>query len=115
MLDLIEVAAKVADLSADRHRKAFVGAVAIRRDGVLVYSRNGLTIRPHGTYPMAHAERRVLRKSGYGSSVYVARVNRDGTLALAKPCDRCMPALRAMGVVMVYYSINPNEWGACKP
>src|SRR5665213_95640 len=100
MLDLIEVAAKVADLSVDKQRKAFIGAVAVRRDGVLVYSRNGITIRPSGTYPLAHAERRVLRKSGYGSSVYVARVNRDGNLAMAKPCNRCMPALRSMGVVM---------------
>ncbi len=54
MLDLIEVAAKVADLSADRHRKAFVGAVAIRRDGVLVYSMVRSSYHAHEQEASAH-------------------------------------------------------------
>jgi len=115
MLPLLEVAGQVADLSTDRCRKAFMGAVALRRDGTLVRSRNGITIRPDGPIPSGHAEARVLRKSGYGATVYVARVKKDGSLAMAKPCSKCMAALRAMGVEMVYWTISNNDWEACKP
>lgn len=115
MLNLLEIASQVADLSVDRCRKSFLGAVAERRDGVLVYSRNGSTLNPIGVNATMHAEKRVLRKSGYGAKIYVARVKKDGSLAMAKPCSKCMPALKAMGVEMVFWSISNNEWEACKP
>jgi len=115
MLPLLEIASQVADLSTDRCRKAFIGAVSIRKDGTLVRSRNGSTPRPEGISPSAHAEARVLRKSGYGATVYVSRVKKDGSLGMAKPCSNCMAALKAMRVEMVYWSIDNNEWGACRP
>ncbi len=115
MLQLLKIAGEVADPTTQPHRKAFLGAVAIRRDGTLVYSRNGITIRPDQRQPSAHAEARVLRKAGYGSVVYVCRVNRKGEYLLAKPCVSCMNALRSRGVEMVYWSISNNEWEARKP
>lgn len=115
MLKLLLTAAEVADIKTDRHRKAFLGAVAIRRDGVLVYSRNSSLQDPDKRFPHAHAERRLMRKSGYGATVYVSRVLRDGHLALAKPCGYCMAALRAYGVEMVYYTISDTQWEGCKP
>jgi cytidine/deoxycytidylate deaminase-like protein len=115
MLQLLTIAGQVADISVDIKRKAFVGAVAIRRDGTMVMSRNGSTPWPNGKSPSCHAEKKCLRKSGYGSTVYVARVKRDGSFALAKPCCHCMPALRAMGVEMVYWTVNNTEWEACRP
>ncbi len=115
MLPLLEVAGQVADITSQTNRKAFIGAVAIRRDGALVKSPNGVTIRPDGPSPSSHAEARVLRKSGHGATVYVARVKKDGSLAMAKPCSKCMAALKAMGVEMVYWTINNNEWEGFKP
>jgi tRNA(Arg) A34 adenosine deaminase TadA len=115
MLNLLLVASQVADITTDRCRKAFIGSVAIRRDGVLVKSRNGATPDPSGVNPMAHSEARTLRKCGYGATIYVARIRKDLSLGMAKPCKYCMPALRAMGVQMVYWTINNEEWGACIP
>jgi tRNA(Arg) A34 adenosine deaminase TadA len=109
------IASQVADISTDIKRKAFIGAVAIRRDGTMVVSRNGATPWPNGKSPSSHAEGRILRKSGYGATVYVARVKRNGSLALARPCQYCMPALRARGVEMVYWTIDNTEWEACVP
>ena len=115
MLPLLEVASQVADISSQPYRKAFIGAVAIRKDGTLVHSRNGITIRPDCISPSSHAEARVLRKSGYGATIYVARVKKDGSLAMAKPCSRCMAALKSRGAEMVYWTISNNDWEACRP
>ena len=117
MLELLQVAGQVADLTTDRYRKSFIGACCRRKDGTLVSARNGLTLpsTPQKS-PLAHAERKLLRKSGgYVEAVYVARVKRNGEYALAKPCPRCMAALRAMGVEMVYYTVSHTEWDGCKP
>ena|ERR1700722_15824581 len=115
MLHLINIAAEVADITTDRNRKAFIGAVAMRRDGVLVHARNSAVYSPNAKNPPAHSESRICKKSGAGSEIYVARVKRDGSLAMAKPCPRCMAIMRSHRVEMVYYSISPTEWGACKP
>lgn len=116
MLKLIKLAAEVADLSADRSRKAFLGAVAIRKDGVIVHARNSATHPPNfSKNPNSHAEFKVLHKAGDDSSVYVARVTRDGNLALAKPCPRCLAVMRSHRVEMVYYSISNDEWEAIVP
>lgn len=115
MLHLINIAAEVADITADRNRKAFIGAVAIRRDGVMVHSRNSAVYSPNAKNPPAHGESRLMSRAGLYSEVYVARVKRDGSLAMAKPCPRCMAIMRSHRVEMVYYSISPTEWGACKP
>lgn len=116
MLQLLQMASDVANRSTDICRKAFVGAVAIRRDGVMVSSRNGSTnSNCSAKTPSIHAEARVLRKSGHGAIVYVARVCRDGSLALAKPCVRCQALLRSHGVKAVYYSVSNEEWEVYTP
>lgn len=39
-----------------------------------------------------------------GSSIYVARVTKDGNHALAKPCEGCRKALEAYGIKGVSYT-----------
>jgi deoxycytidylate deaminase len=114
MLHYLEMAAEVANLGADTCRKAFIGAVAIRRDGTIVSSRNGCAMNPHGRVASIHAEAKILRKAGYGSIVYVARVKRDGSLAMAKPCHTCHSFLKARHVETVYYTISNTEWEGFK-
>jgi|SRR5579859_321204 len=111
MLNYLKLAAEVADLHADTHRKAFVGAVAVRRDGVIVSSRNGSVPNPSHRYPLAHAEVRLLRKAGQRAIIYISRVRRDGSLGMAKPCHTCMHYLRSRRVDSVYYTISNSEWG----
>jgi tRNA(Arg) A34 adenosine deaminase TadA len=115
MLNLLAIACTVADPTSDKNRKALIGAVAIRQDGTLVKSRNGSTPRPDGISPSCHAEARVLRKAGFGATVYVARVKRDGSLGMAKPCVHCMAALKSRGVEMVYWTVSNNKWEGCRP
>jgi deoxycytidylate deaminase len=41
-----------------------------------------------------------------GATCFVYRETKNGTPALARPCDDCWRALRARGVKWVYYSTN---------
>jgi len=97
---LIERAAHVAQRYNGDLRAHAIGAIAIRRDGTLVYARNGSSRMPE---PEAHAECRVLRKAGWGAEIFVARMRKDGSIGLAKPCEYCQAALLVMGA-SVWYS-----------
>jgi tRNA(Arg) A34 adenosine deaminase TadA len=115
MLPLLLLAAKVANPSIDRFRKAILGCVVVRSDGAVVSSRNGSTPMPWGTSPTCHAERKAIRKSDYGATLYVARVKKTGEIAMAKPCEACMNALRSKKVKKIYYTINDQEYGVIIP
>ncbi len=50
-----------------------------------------------------------LIKSGVdlsGATIYVARYNRNGELALARPCSRCEKLIRQCGIRKVYYTTS---------
>src|SRR5690606_23102416 len=55
-----------------------------------------------------HAEVHAILRAGYdnteGATVYVARYDRRGKLAQAKPCRACASALRDAGVLRVVYT-----------
>lgn len=90
-------------------RQFLIGAVGIRKDGVIVCAYNSPTQSPE---PCAHAEARLARKLDYGAVVYVARHGKgSGDWAMAKPCADCERTLRSKGVKRVYYTIVPNEFG----
>lgn len=111
---LLLLASRVADLTTDTCRKAFIGAVAVRADGVVVVSRNGSALTDHRE-PSVHAEARLCKKSGACPTIYVARVKRDGSLAMSKPCSRCLAVMHSKRVEVVYYTIGGNEWGFLIP
>lgn len=46
------------------------------------------------------------RTSVRGCTMYVFRAHRDGTLALARPCPRCLALLRELGVRKIKYTIE---------
>jgi len=63
---------------------------------------------PH--YSNIHAEMAVVIKEGDGladSTIYVTRLLRDGSWALAKPCVYCMGVLVACKVYRVVWSTGP--------
>lgn len=85
-------------------RTYLLAAIGIRSDGVIVTSRNSCATSPT---PEAHAEARLTRKLDVGSVVFVARVlRRDGTTAMAKPCELCEAKLRRVGVTRVWYTVD---------
>ena len=90
-------------------RNYLIGCVSLREDGAIVTAPNILTKKPEHT---AHAEFRALKKSGFGATLWVARVHRSGEWACAKPCIKCQTLIRNKEVKRVYYTVAPNEW-AC--
>src|SRR5690554_3819666 len=108
---MLELAARVA-LSGRDNRNFKLGCVARRKDGAIVYSVNELIRFPT---PSAHAEARVLKKSGRGATLWVARITKDSTWTIARPCARCQAKIRNMNVQKVYYTIAPNEFGVWYP
>lgn len=102
-------------------RRAFVGAIGIRDDGTIVKSHNGRAdvtrcggLMDVGTVIATrnHAEARLVRKAGHGSTVFVGRVRRDtGAMVLARPCKNCYNILKNHGVKKCYYTISDHEYG----
>ena len=99
-------AAKIAYRS-DR-RKFHIGAIGIRKDGTIVSSRN---IQVRHKMPEAHAENRLCQKLDVEAIIYVARIQSDGTLSLAKPCQKCQNTMRFSKVKRCYYTISDHEYG----
>jgi tRNA(Arg) A34 adenosine deaminase TadA len=102
--DMIKVAGELAK-SGSAKRHYWIAAIGVRKDGAIVMSRNETTRIPN---PEGHAEKRLTKKLGMDAQlVLVVRINRDGSMQLAKPCIRCEGALRAYRVKKVYYT-TPN-------
>lgn len=109
MLHLLLEAAKIATNSGDRGRCFLLGAIGVRQDQAIVRAHNGMVYIPQ---PSAHAERRCLKKAGYGCTIYVARIVKlNGSLGLARPCNNCWLAMQRQGVVRCYYTISNTEYG----
>ena len=115
---MLLLAAKVALPTIDDDPRSFwLGCVGIRKDGVIVSSRNGSSqfqdyIEYHQFNPNAHAEGRVLRKLGKYGSIFVSRVaKKDGSLAMARPCPMCQTRIKSAKISKVYYSINNEQYG----
>jgi len=106
-MNYLELASRFAK-GGDPNRNFWVGCVAKRKDGAIVASCNEKTKEP---VPKAHAESRCLRKAGWGSTLWVARILKSGEWGLAKPCTNCQNMIRHMGVKRVYYTIGPGEYG----
>lgn len=109
---LLQLAADLAG-SSRQYKSFHLSAIALRQDGALVSSSNGIAAEQKT--PSAHAEARVLRKAGKGAILWVARVLRDRkTWAMSKPCGDCQLLIKASGVKKVYYTIGPGEYGIMK-
>lgn len=117
MLDLLIQASIISQPTTDNDHRAFwLGCIGIREDGTRVSSKNGNVevhgfMKSHEFMPASHAEGRVLRKLGKNGIVYVSRLRRDGSLAMARPCGMCQVRLRSYKVKKVYYTINDNQYG----
>lgn len=90
------------------NRSYRLGAVGIRADGTLVTAYNSPAPFPE---PNVHAEARLCCKLTPGSQVWVARVRRDGTFGISRPCPSCLTRLRSGGVDRVVYTVSDTEHG----
>jgi pyrimidine deaminase RibD-like protein len=88
-----------------------LGAVLIRGGSVISTGWNSVD-HPEAPLYSEHAEESVLRKARYraeGGTLLVVRIRRDGGLAMAYPCDRCMRLIRSLKVKTVVYSTQEEE------
>lgn len=110
-MKMLKEAAKIAATN-DLDKNFIFGCIARRKDGTLVYSTNILVQKPT---PEGHAEARILRKAGHGAVLWIARILRDGSWAMAKPCPDCQTLIKNRRVSRVYYTIGPDEYGVWDP
>jgi len=108
----------VATAEKSDHDKWRLGSVVWRGGSVLSTGVNRVKNDPSVVedskhfHCSIHAEADALRNAGdtRGARLFVARVTRSGNLALAKPCSRCMEAIREHGIKRVYYTDENGEW-----
>ncbi len=92
-----------------------LGAVLFdKKRRVLAVESNSYKTHPlvlgFSEYPTLHAEMNCLVHNGLDNSencdIMVARIRKDNSLGLAKPCPSCEAALRYAGIHKVYYTTN---------
>ena len=96
------------------HPNHHLGAVVVKGGRILasgynrVQQHNKLCYRKFNS--SVHAEQDAIRKLLgnpdllYGSSLYVSRIGRSGSLLLAKPCAFCMDLIRSVGIKKIFYT-----------
>ena len=117
-MDLLLLAAKIAEPQSNDLRRFWVGAIGKRKDGKAVFSKNGAVhttaydMKRYQYIPISHAECRVIRKMDCGGVLYVARVAReDRSLKMSRPCSMCQNKIKSRGIKKVFYTINNTQYG----
>lgn len=104
-----QLAEKMAYKSSYRTR---VGCVIVSKNTIISLGFNdGIKTHPKSPHPFysLHAEVDAVvsaRTDISGSIVYVARILKNGKLAMSKPCEHCEALLRRSGVKAAWYSTN---------
>jgi tRNA(Arg) A34 adenosine deaminase TadA len=101
----LELACRIAAGASWQEKHFLLAAVAIRQDGAIVTATN---LRTQDREHSAHAEHRTLRKAGAGAILYVARIDRYGQWAMAKPCIKCQALIKNKRVKRVFYTVSPG-------
>ena len=114
-------------------RQAFKSTSKFRLGAVLVngkhvfYGNNWMDkTHPKGLYLLestwiqvgVHAEMDVLiqaKEKAEDSKLYVARVLKDGRMAMAEPCPRCKYLIKKAGVKLVFYTTSRGTWAGMPP
>lgn len=101
--------------SSSLFTRAKVGAVIVKGGRVLSTGINSLRYtKDNGrSWPSLHAEEQAILKllkqpNGgkhlVGSTIYVSRVKKDGSVGLAKPCQKCQELIDAVGIRKIVYT-----------
>lgn len=107
-------AAALVEAAMSEH-KFRVGCVVARGNRILSRGRNSYKSHTAASAcQKTHAEISALTKAHKhdlrGATVYVARLLRDGTQALAAPCNNCLQAAVERGVSKVVYTASTDGW-----
>lgn len=88
-----------------------IGCAIIKKRWIISLGFNNMTkTHPKATHPFKtlHAEMHALiglsLEETKGATAYVYREYKDGSLAMSRPCDPCMLALKTAGIKRVCYT-----------
>ena len=106
----IDLAIKVAHLG--NHHQHLIGAVIFNKGNVVSVGSNNKKTHPLMTYKTLHGEIQALigvRWSDLsGATMFVARVNHQGRVGMAKPCPICTGVLKSYGIRKVYFTTGTS-------
>lgn len=100
------LARTIALARSSRHRQK-MAATAVQGGRVIIGAVNSLRNHPRQVdweSCSRHAEAGLTRADIEGATIYVARLKRDGTPGLARPCRRCMERLLEAGARQVVWT-----------
>jgi len=117
--NLAENVAKLSD-----YPRIHIGSVIVKNKDVISVGQNMMKTHPaqfkynqYVTYdrlPHIHSEVNAISKARpdlmRGATMYIFRRDRNGDIAMCRPCDACMQAIRDAGIKDVYYT---NRNGFC--
>ena len=91
-----------------------LGAILVDKKAIIAANFNSLKTNPKlcafYEYPHTHAEAGAILSAGLNNCrdkiLYVVRIRRDNTLAMAKPCGECQKLIQHVGIKKVFYSTS---------
>lgn len=96
------------------------GAIIVKNGNQIGSGINALKNNPKSLEPgykafgvvSVHAEIAAIRsckKSNLeGATIYVARMGKNGAMAMSRPCENCQKALKEAGIKKVFYTIDSS-------
>ena len=108
----IQIATHSASQSTEKHR---MGAILFDKSKFVTASNRTFAVKvPGKTTPYSeHAEASVINHALHSgidikkSTLVIVRINRKGSLMLAKPCRHCQKLIGSVGIQKIYYSQDP--------
>ena len=94
-----------------------LGAVLVHKNNIVSVGTNSYKTHPlmskRTAWPYLHAEQHAIIRAGIdnceGLDLYIARVLKNNTLALSKPCDVCAKVIQEVGIKRTFYSTDAGE------
>lgn len=75
------------------------------------YAKNDLAVYLHAeTSAIKNALKVLSTKDLSRSKIYILRIKRDGSVALAKPCEGCQRCIRTFGISKIAYTTDNGEF-----
>ena len=95
-----------------------LGAILVHKNSIVSVGMNSYKTHPlmaaRTEWPFLHAEQNAIIRAGLdnceGLDLYIARVLKNNTLALSKPCKVCIELIKDVGIRNIYYSTNAKEF-----
>ena len=61
-----------------------------------------------------HAEQSALRRAQPGDKLFVIRFQKNGNIAISKPCNECTKLIKSLKLKKVWYTDREGKWQILK-